>query len=91
MKFTACNSDYRTFLSGHVSRRIFARMLWAVFPGRSENDVAERAAMALGLSKRQVQNLLRCEHDAKLRQIFAVIAILGFEQAMSFIQKEETP
>ena len=76
------------FLNGNFSRRVFARMLWAAFPGRSEHDVAERASLALGLSKRQVRNLLACEHDAKLRQVLVVITIIGFERAMAMIEKE---
>jgi len=64
------------------ARRWFAALLWRAFPGRSENEVAERAALALGVTARQARNWLRCEHDASLRHVCAVMMLAGFELAM---------
>lgn len=60
-------------------RRWFARMLWRAFPGASQRQVALRAAPVLGLSARQVENLLSGDHDPKLPQVLAVMAVLGAE------------
>lgn len=62
-----------------ASRRWFAAMLWAAFPSPSENDLATKAARVLSVSPRQVKNWLRCEHDASLRYVTAVMAIAGAE------------
>lgn len=63
-------------------RRRFARLLWDAFPGASENAVAEQAAAALGCSERQVRNWLRCENDAGLRYVGAVMMIAGAEKVI---------
>lgn len=60
-----------------VARAWFARALWQAFPGPSEAAVADLAARRLGVSARQVRNWLRCDHDAGLRHVAAVIMILG--------------
>jgi len=60
-----------------VARDWFARALWRAFPGPSEAAVAKGAARRLGVSERQARNWLRCEHDASLRHVAAVIMVLG--------------
>lgn len=61
----------------------FRDMLWRAFPARSERDLAIRASRALGVSQRQVQNWLRCDHDAKLSHVAAVIVLAGAESAFA--------
>lgn len=75
----------RAMLRGSTSRETFAAMLRRAFPGDSDNERAIRAAPVLGLSERHVRRLLNCEHDAKVREVFAVFALLGFEAALSFL------
>jgi hypothetical protein len=62
-----------------ASRRWFAAMLWRAFPSPSEHDLSLKAARVLDVSPRQVRNWLRCEHDASLRYVTAVMAIAGAE------------
>lgn len=62
-----------------ASRKWFAAMLWRAFPARSENELADTAARALDVSPRQVKNWLRCEHDASLRYVTAVMLLAGAE------------
>ena len=62
-----------------ASRRWFAALLWRAFPSRSEHDLAEKAARALGVSPRQVRNWLRQDNDASLRYVTAVLLIAGAE------------
>jgi hypothetical protein len=62
-----------------ASRRWFAALLWRAFPAPSEADLALKAARVLDVSPRQVKNWLRCEHDASLRYVTAVLAIAGGE------------
>jgi hypothetical protein len=62
-----------------AARRWFRDLLWRAFPARSENELALRAAAALGVSERQVRNWLRLEHDAGVRYVFAVLTIAGAE------------
>lgn len=76
----------QSFLDGSTGRKVFARMLWSAFPGKSENEVAERAALVLGVSDRQCRNYLRGIHEAKASHVMAVIALLGFEKAMKLIE-----
>lgn len=66
-------------------REWFRDLLWAAFPGKSEREVSQRAAMALGVSQRQVQNWLRCEHDASLRHVAALMVIAGAEVVLGLI------
>jgi hypothetical protein len=66
--------------TGTAARKWFAGLLWRAFPGcRSEREIAERAARVLDVSPRQVQNWLRCENDAGVRYVFAVLTIAGAE------------
>ena len=60
-------------------------LLWQAFPARSEREVATRASRALGVSRRQVQNWMRCENDASLRHVAAVLVICGAEAILSRI------
>lgn len=62
-----------------ASRRWFAALLWRAFPSPSERDLSHKAARVLDVSPRQVVNWLRCENDASLRYVLAVMAIAGAE------------
>lgn len=63
-----------------ASRRWFRDLLWKAFsPAQSENEVAEKAARVLDVTPRQVRNWLRCENDASLRYVTAVLMIAGAE------------
>lgn len=62
-----------------ASRRWFAALLWRAFPSASEREVSHKAARVLDVSPRQVINWLRCEHDAGLSYVMAVMAIAGAE------------
>lgn len=68
------------------SRRWFAAMLWSAFPSRSERDLAQKASRALGVSARQVTHWLRCENDASLRYVTAVMAIAGAEIVFGLVE-----
>ena len=61
------------------ARRWFARMLWRAFPAASEREVAREAAPVLGVSERQVVNWLRCDHDAGVSYVTAVMILAGCE------------
>lgn len=62
-----------------ASRRWFAALLWRAFPSPSEGDLADKAARVLDVSPRQVRNWLRCENDAGVSYVTAVMAIAGAE------------
>jgi hypothetical protein len=70
-----------------VARAWFARALWAAFPGPSEAAVAKAAHRRLGVSERQVRNWLRCEHDAGLRHVAAVIMISGEDAVLPLLAR----
>nr|WP_156178460.1 hypothetical protein [Puniceibacterium sp. IMCC21224] len=61
------------------SRDWFAALLWRAFPADSEASLAYQAAPVLGVSERQVRNWLRCENDASLTYVTAVLVLAGFE------------
>lgn len=85
------NSPRRTaqvMLRGTVSRKIYAAMLRKAFPGDSDNERAMRGAPVLGISVRHFRRLLNCEHDAKVPEVFAVIALIGFEAALSILHRD---
>jgi hypothetical protein len=68
-------------------RRFFADLLWRAFPADSEQALAARAAPVLGVSERQVRNWLRQEHDAKLTQVLAVLAVAGVELVAARVER----
>lgn len=61
------------------SRKWFVELLWRAFPSVSENELAAKAARSLDCSPRQVRNWLRCEHDASLQYVTAVMLLAGVE------------
>lgn len=67
-------------------RRWFADLLWRTFPGASMREKALRAAPVLDLSPRQVENLMKMEHDAKLPTVLAVLALAGAESIFEIIE-----
>jgi hypothetical protein len=73
------------FLRGDLSRQVFAAMLRRAFPGDSDTERAERGGPVLGISPRHFRRLLQCEHDAKVSQVFAVVALVGVETFLSII------
>jgi hypothetical protein len=74
-------------LCGETGRRIFAAMLRLAFHGDSDNERAERGAPVLGISVRHFRRLLQCEHDAKVPQVLAVFLLIGFEAAITIINR----
>jgi hypothetical protein len=79
VKYPAHSSSARADDHKTASRRWFRDLLWRAFPSPSEGDLAIKAARVLDVSPRQVQNWLRCEHDAGLSYVTAVMAIAGAE------------
>lgn len=67
------------FDDGMGARRAFRDLLWRAFPERSEDAICHRASRALGRSPRTVKNWLRCENDAGVSDVMAVMAIAGAE------------
>ena len=68
------------------SRRWFAALLWRAFPGASEREVARIGAPVLDVSERQIINWLRCENDAALSYVTAVMVLAGVEVALTPIR-----
>lgn len=64
---------------GSGSGQWFAGLLWRAFPAHSENEVAEKAGRALGVSARQVKNWLRCENSPAWKYVSGVLLICGAE------------
>lgn len=67
-------------------RRWFADLIWRTFPGSSMREKAQRAAPVLDLTPRQIENLMRMEHDAKLPTVLAVLALAGAENIFEIIE-----
>lgn len=70
-------------------RRWFADLLWRTFPGASMREKAQRAAPVLDLSPRQIENLMKMEHDAKLPTVLAVLTLAGAERIFDIIEGGE--
>lgn len=62
-------------------RRWFRDLLWMAFPGRSASEVATAASRALGVSRREVQHWLACEHQPRLKHVAALMLLVGIEVA----------
>ncbi|WP_371416260.1 hypothetical protein [Rubellimicrobium sp. CFH 75288] len=61
-----------------AARRWFRGLLWQAFPAaQTDHDLARRAAATLEVSESRVRGWLRCEHDAKLREVLRVLALAG--------------
>ncbi|WP_273687332.1 hypothetical protein [Ketogulonicigenium vulgare] len=77
-----------------AERARFARLLWRAFPdAKSENELAELAAMVLTsesrpVDKRTVRNWLRCENAPHFRYVIKVIALVGAEAVFQMIDPE---
>lgn len=69
-----------------AKRAWFRDLLWLAFPSDSENELAQKAARVLDRSPRQVNNWLRLEHDARLRDVLTVMAIAGAEVVIGRIE-----
>lgn len=66
-------------------REWFRDLLWYAFPARSDADRAKHIHHAIGVSQRQAQHWLRCDNDAALRYVVAVLVIAGAEAAFAKI------
>lgn len=86
MKFPSQNGGGRVGVSQEARRRWFAALLWSAFPGDSMAERARRAAPVLGLTQRQIENLMKGEHDAKLGTVLTVLAICGAERVFDILQ-----
>lgn len=80
------NPAYSAVDHATASRRWFAGLLWRAFPSASEHELSHKAARVLDVSPRQVVNWLRCEHDASLRYVTAVMAIAGAEVVLGRVE-----
>lgn len=69
-----------------LARQWFAGLLWQAFPANSEREVARRAAPVLDVSERQVVNWLRCENDAGVSYVAAVMILAGAVKALDPIR-----
>jgi hypothetical protein len=79
-------SDFSGGRHKSLSRRWFASLLWAAFPGASEREVARMGAPVLGVSERQIINWLRCDNDAALSYVTAVMVLAGVEFALDGVR-----
>ena len=69
-----------------MCRRWFAALMYQAFPGASIREKALAAAPVLDLSPRQCEKLLGMEHDAKITQVMAVLAVAGAESIFEIIE-----
>ena len=69
-----------------LSRKWFATLLRRAFPGASNREIAEMAAPVLDVSERQIANWLKCENDAALSYVTAVMVLAGVELALEPIR-----
>lgn len=85
----SCVKNLAENFSDHsrASRQWFAALLWRAFPAASENELIHRAAPVLDVSPRQVKNWLRCENDASLRYVTAVMLIAGGEALFRMVER----
>lgn len=90
MKNPAQSSSARAGDHKSASRLWFRALLWRAFPSPSERELADKAARVLDVSPRQVQNWLRCENDAGLSYVTAVMAIAGAEVVFGRIAPRAT-
>lgn len=67
-------------------RRWFADLIWRAFPGDSARAKAQVAAPVLGLTPRQVENLLKGQHNAKLGTILKVLTVAGADAIFDIIE-----
>jgi len=86
---------YRNCLnSEEAEREWFARQLWKAVPeARSENELSEIMAEILTTEKRKVhpktvRNWLRCENSPHFRYTMRVLAMVGAEGLLRFIDPE---
>ena len=65
-------------ISGMDAAKAAAALIWATFPGRSENEVCAKAAMALGASDQTIRRILHCEtKDASWRVMSRCMVFLA--------------
>ncbi|WP_139044815.1 hypothetical protein [Phaeobacter sp. S60] len=62
-----------------TARRFFSDMLWVAFPATSDHDLCKRAAVALEVNARTVNNWLNCHNDAPGPIVLKVLLIAGAE------------
>jgi hypothetical protein len=77
--------SYSSIRDERSRRRWFADLLWRAFPGASMREKALRASPVLGLTARQIENLMEMRHDAKLGTILMVLAITGAENIFDIV------
>ena len=78
--------DFCSGMHKSRSRKWFAALLRRAFPGASNREVAEMAAPVLNVSERQIVNWLKCENDAALSYVTAVMVLAGVELALEPIR-----
>ncbi|MGR3452901.1 hypothetical protein [Pseudooceanicola sp.] len=82
----AARAKFATGAHRAKARAWFAGLLWEAFPAPSEREVARRAAQVLDVSERQVTNWLRCENDAGVSYVAAVMILAGAVKALDPIR-----
>ena len=69
-----------------VGRDRMIRLLRAAFPGRSDPEIADRAALYLGVTDRTVRNWLAGSHEARLGDAIRLGWLVGWEAFLSIIE-----
>lgn len=65
------------------------RLLRAAFPGRSQGEIAGRAASYLGVSDRTVRNWLDGTHEPKLGHALQLVGLVGWDRFPSIVEGRE--
>lgn len=81
------DNSWRNFLRGDISARTMSALMWTAFPGRSAEQVAEKAARVLGLSPRQCRNIVDGNSGTNAKYAFALVALIGWDKAMKIVER----
>lgn len=83
---TPLSISFRKRADARAADTIFVQMLWAAFPARSENHLAEMAAPKLGVSPKTVRNWLRGNGDGKAKNFADLMKILGVDKTLEILE-----
>lgn len=61
------------------ARKCVSELLWIAFPSSSGHELCRKAASALGVHWRTVENWLQCNNDAPGSVVLRILAIAGAE------------
>lgn len=90
-----CRGREKSFVANRLESEIYARegfrkLLTAPFPNRSDREIAEQWAKALGVSERTVQNWLALTHSASITDMAIVVATHGVWRSAEIFVGEDT-